>query len=237
MTDLRRELPRPLPDRIAKLPIDGRGYPVPVFVQWFHADVQRTWCEPGQGIPDFRIVDSRVMERCIHLDRCWICGDELGRYRSFVAGPMCAVNRTSAEPPQHHDCATWSAKACPFLARPHARRREANLPVPKGNVAGRMIERNPGVTIVWTTLKPRMFNVPTAMVDGGAGSGALWHMGQPDHVEWWREGRTATRQEVMDSIDSGLPTLEEAARSQRGGLEVLEGQLRRCYRLLPFADV
>lgn len=224
MTPLRKELPTPLPSRIQRLPVDARGYPVPVFVQWFHADKDRTPCEPGEGIPDFRVVDSRVTERSRVFHLCFICGQQLGTYKSFVAGSMCAVSGTSAEPPQHLDCATWSVQACPFLARPHARRRPVEAEKQTVHAPGIMLERNPGVSIVWTSRHPRPFR---------AGDGVLWRMGKPEHVEWWAQGRRATRAEAMESIDSGMPSLVELAERQRGGVERLELDLRAVYPLLP----
>lgn len=233
MTSLRPELP-PLPDRLRRLPVDARGYPVPVFVQWYQlrpgADPEAG--EPGVGYPDFRVTDSRVLERCLHLKECWICGTPLGRYHTFVAGAMCAVNRTSAEPPQHHDCATWSARACPFLSRPHAKRRPVADDRGTSKPAGIMLERNPGVTVVWTSRRDKPFKVPERH-----GGGILWHMGPPEHVEWWARGRSATRAEVMESIDTGIPALAEIAAKQAGGLEALERQLHAAYVLLPRATV
>ena len=38
----------------------------------------------------------------------------------------------------------------------------------------------------------------------------LLELGNPDSVTWWREGRPATRQEVMETFRSGLPLLEAA---------------------------
>src|SRR4030095_12652609 len=80
-----------MPSRMAKLPRDARGYPVPRFVSWY------------DGKPDFRIADTRYLEHCFRARTCWLCGELLGRYLAFVIGPMCAVNRTTAEPPCHRD--------------------------------------------------------------------------------------------------------------------------------------
>lgn len=63
---------------------------------------------------------------------------------------MCTVTRTTAEPPCHLECATFSAQACPFLTRPAIVRREGGLPEQSEKPAGIMIERNPGVTALWT---------------------------------------------------------------------------------------
>src|SRR5262245_2742625 len=103
-TILRPELP-PVPERMRKLPLH-RGYPVPWFVEWI------------EGVPDFRIMDGRKLVRAVKEKRCWVCGELMGSYLAFTIGPMCAVNRISAEPPSHRECASFSARGCPFLTRP-----------------------------------------------------------------------------------------------------------------------
>jgi hypothetical protein len=222
MTDvkLRPELP-PMPDRMKRLPLSPRGYPVPRFVQWMD---DGEGAEFGVGTPDFRIMDDRHLVACVKRSLCWVCGQRLGAYKTFVIGPMCAVNRISAEPPSHLDCATWSAMACPFLSRPHARRRIDEVTGPlKENVTGMMIERNPGVTLCWTTLKYRAFRP----ADGGL----LFNIGEADHCEWYREGRSATREEVSEAIDTGLPTLVETTEGRH--LAALEWSVARARGLMP----
>ncbi len=76
----------------------------------------------------------------------------------------------------------------------------------KGNVAGVMIERNPGVTVVWTTKRYKL-------KPDGMGK-MLFDIGEPVSVTWWREGRPATHAEVMESIRTGLPILQNAARRE-----------------------
>lgn len=137
---LRPELPRPIPERILALPV-GRGYPVP----WFAAAVD--------GGYDFRVLRPGAVDRAVTYELCWVCGQPLGPWVTFVVGPMCAVNRTSAEPPAHRECAEWSARACPFLVRPHARRREHDLPADAQEPAGIMLRRNPGVALCWHTTR------------------------------------------------------------------------------------
>jgi hypothetical protein len=206
----------PLPLNIQRLPVDGRGYPVPWFVQWI------------DGKPDFRIMDGQKLVRAVKESRCWICGEPLlGRYRTFVIGPMCAVNRISGEPPSHRACAQFSAQACPFLTLPKAVRREAGLPEER-SVAGVMIPRNPGVALLWITKRFQPIKAP---------GGILFDIGKPEIVEWWTEGRTATRAEVLASIESGLPILEQAA--QEEGPEAVAEIARRyqdALTLLPKAQ-
>lgn len=184
---LRKDLP-PLPTRMKRRPVDARGYPVPWFVEWVN------------GVPDFRIMDGRKRARAITQRLCWLCGEPLQHEVAFVIGPMCAVNRTSAEPPCHLECATFAAIACPFLARPHMRRREAGLPEDAHSAAGVGIRRNPGVALVWVTRTYRPFN------DGQGGW--LLHLGDPINVRCYAEGRTASAEEIAESIRTGIPLLD-----------------------------
>ncbi|ARL25456.1 hypothetical protein [Burkholderia pseudomallei] len=187
---LREGLPT-LPPEMVNLPIDERGYPVPWFVAWVN------------GKPDFRIADTTKKHRAVRFHRCWICGEPLGRYRAFVVGPMCAVNRVSSEPPSHLNCALFAVHACPFLILPKATRRDANFPEGAVDPPGIFLTRNPGVSLIWVT---REYNVQR--VDGDM----LFRLvGEPHATLWYCHGRRATREEAQASIDSGLPYLTELA--------------------------
>lgn len=182
---LRPELP-PLPPRMRGLPIDERGYPVPYFVAII------------DGRPDHRVADAAKRTLCMRFRRCWLCGGPLGVFEAFVVGPMCIVNRVSSEPASHRECAEYAIKACPFLMRPKAHRREAGMPEDRSH-AGFMIERNPGVTALWMTKGTRFFK---------SGNGVLVDIGEPTEVLWFCEGRGATRAEVLESIETGMPALD-----------------------------
>lgn len=186
-----------MPDRMRRLPIDDRGYCVPWFVAWI------------DGKPEFRAMDPAKWRRAVTERRCWVCGDILGKWLTFTIGPMCAINRTTAEPPSHTACATWSVKNCPFLTRPQMVRREddqVNMAACAANVAGDMIARNPGVTLLWTTPSYSIFRDGKGM--------PLIEIGDAATVGWYREGRTATRAEVEESIATGLPFLLEACEKE-----------------------
>lgn len=207
-----------MPKRIARLPISSRGYPVP----WFVAHVNGDW--------DFRVIAPGKIEAAISQKRCWICGDILGRYLCFVVGPMCTVNRVSAEPPSHAECGLYAAMACPFLTNPRMRRNEKDMQPDKVDPAGVMILRNPGVTALWITKTYKLFS------PGNKGGGVLFNMGEPTNVAWFAEGRMATRAEVDESMRTGLPTLEKAA--QDDGADAI-ASLSKCVesakRYLPAA--
>ncbi len=216
MHKLRDDLP-PLTERIARLPIDERGYPVPAFVQWIIKDGNEVEpAAPGKpgAYPDFRIVDPDHMLHCIRESACWVCGDKLGVFRSYVIGPMCSVNHTSAEPPSHRECAEWSVKGCPFLTKPHMKRREDEL-IEKsmGNVAGHMVKRNPGVSLIWTVRNQLKF-----WNDGNGG--ILFDIGNPIGVSWWKEGRKATTDECVEALNGSIEALLEVCETDEERNEV-----------------
>jgi hypothetical protein len=183
-----------MPRRIERLPRDRVGRPVPWFVAWI------------DGKPDFRVIGPGKLQAAVSQGLCWVCGVPFLRQedRAFVIGPMCAVNRVSAEPPSHADCAVFSAMHCPFLATPQMVRRERHLPEAAKRPAGIMIRRNPGVALVWVTRYKSWHQERD-------GDGVLFRIGDPVRALWFARGREATRAEVLASIDSGLPILREAA--------------------------
>lgn len=189
MSEYRPELP-PLPERMKDLKLDDRGYPVPWFVPWL------------DGKPEFRAITAGRMVEAYNERRCWICGGVRGSYQAFVIGPMCAINRISGEPPSHRECAIYAARACPFLTRPYMHRRENDLP--EGvKFNENHLDRNPGVAMVWITKTFRVIPLER-----------LFEMGDPLEILYFCEGRQATRDEVIKSIDDGITTLQEIARGE-----------------------
>lgn len=184
-----------LPAQMAALPVDHRGFPVPWFVAW------------EDGKPLFPVADGEKLGIAYRKGLCWVCGGKLPKMRASVIGPMCAINRTISEPQSHIECARFSARRCPFLANPRMKRvPEHLLPEDRKEAAGDGIKRNPGAVAVWIEANPsKPFRV---------GDGYLFELGRPSKVEWYAEGRTATRQEVLHSIETGLPLLLESCASE-----------------------
>lgn len=204
MNELRAGLPL-LPPKMARLPIDKRGFPVPFFVAVIN------------GEPDHRVADTRAMKAAVEQNRCWLCGGALGRFKAFVIGPMCSITRTISEPPAHLECATYAAVACPFLTRPHAKRREVSADIAHHEAAGTPIMRNPGAVCVWVTTAHKVLRSPMG------NKGLLFDVGEPHSTQWYAEGRLATRDEIDHSINTGLPILyEEAKKDGDDGLLDLE---------------
>lgn len=180
-----------LPSRIARLPIDHRGFPVPWFVAWI------------DGKPDHRVADMAKFWPAINESRCWICGDRLGRNKAFLLGPMCAITRTVGEPPAHRDCAEFAARACPFMAIPEKRRRESGLPT-DASMSDNGSRRNPGAMLLWITNDFHILHDP-------GGKGYLFRIAAPTSLTGFYEGRPATRAEVMASLEGGLALLQAQA--------------------------
>lgn len=210
MASYRADLP-PLPKRWGHLPLSDKGYPVP----WFVGQVD--------GKPDFRVVRPHGYLEAYKANVCWLCGHPLGVLKACVVGPMCGVNRVTSEPASHYECANYAVRACPFLTRPAAVRRERDMPA-GGTMAGEGIKRNPGATLIWITKLLMPFKVS---------NGILFRLGAPERVEFWREGRNATRAEIDSAVSSGLPTLQAmAAKQGPPAVDALASQVNTLTTLL-----
>lgn len=198
---------------MSHLPIDDHGRPIP----WFVAMIE--------GKPEFRVADGKKAVSAVTQNQCWVCGEKLSGTKVFVVGPIASVTRVHGEPPCHPECGKYSAMACPFLTKPKAIRRTANMP--DGTfVAGEGIERNSGVCLLWYCSSYELFEVENG--------GRLFAIGNPSKVEWYSEGRKATRDEIMEAFDSGLPYIRQHA-IERGIKDsaVVEGLIEAALRLIP----
>lgn len=216
----------PMPFRITKLPISDKGFPIPAFVAWLDSEGKR-YLPPGTfgAKRDFRIIDHQYMDRCYRFNRCWICNEPLGRHRVFAIGPMCLVNKTTMEPPSHRTCAEYAVRTCPFMLQPKMRRNMTGKIADHMAIPGVHLDRNPGAYCLYETGSYRRFNAP---------GGILCSLGEPDKVEWVAEGRKATRAEVLESIDSGMPFLERvAAKEGPEAVQQLKAQRAAIEKFLP----
>ena len=211
--EYRKDLP-PIPERIRRLPV-VRGYPVP----WFVAKIK--------GEYDFRVADQRKFTQAINQRLCWVYGQKLGTTLAFTIGPMCAVNRITSEPPEHRECAEFSATACPFLVQKEKGYRHDNLPDGMIQPAGHHIERQPGAVCIWLTHKYKLVKAP-------GGTGFLFSLGDPVQVLWFSHGRGATRAEILESVESGLPILQDMAKQEGRAAEWdLDAKIKIAYKLFP----
>jgi hypothetical protein len=132
-----------MPAAVAARPRDARGYPVPAITPW------------EDGEPRFAATGVARTYLCAVERRCSVCATviEPGPVWRVVSGPEAdaiddalAAGReyrnaaATAEAPGHRACMLYAAIACPYLARPTARRGEAaqapGLTVHRGSSRG-----------------------------------------------------------------------------------------------------
>lgn len=207
-----RDIPTPAPMR--HRPVDHRGFPVPWFVT--RRDKHGRW--------DFTKIDKERFDEAVRHGKCWVSGTGLGAFKAFCVGPMCVINRAAGDPPVRKDIAEWSVKVCPFMTHPLARHSADNSPTT--DQRGLMSTANPGVVAIYIT---RGYNLRAG----------LFHMGHPESVTWWRQGRPATRKEVLEAMAQGIGKLGLMAKAedQETGTDFAQRDLDRrveaCMALLP----
>lgn len=193
-----------MPARMRGRPIDHRGFPVP----WFVTN------QTPEGLWDFRVVDAERKYQAIRQRKCWVTGEPLGRAVAFVVGPMCIINRVSSDPPVIPEVAEWSARICPFLSRPLAKRPDYDG---QHDTPGIMVADNPGLCAVWVT---RDYSY-------GRNNG-LFYFEAPTKVTWWRKGREVSgdpeAQQIYEALAAKLR--EMAAEEGRGALAVFDSMKR-----------
>lgn len=120
----------PLPPRLASLPLDHRGVPVPYITPWKaqFADGRSPFelrqtaksgvivacrCRPGVGRPVLGTQCPTRQRRAMTHRLCGVCGQphEPGADLAFVGKP----GDLFPEAPQHPECLAYSVKACPAL--------------------------------------------------------------------------------------------------------------------------
>lgn len=96
-----------IPHRMALLPRDRRGYPIPWIVQ-----------RDLTGRAFFTMNDAERVVVSGKRKVCGICGQKLGRDIWLVGGPGSALHKHGAylDPPMHKACAVYALKVCPYLA-------------------------------------------------------------------------------------------------------------------------
>lgn len=97
----------PMPDRLARLPRDARGYPITFTVMRL-----------PNGDHDFTTSDPFRWREALSKRLCGLCGEKLERKIWFIGGPKCIANRFFFDHPMHEECARYALVVCPYLAMP-----------------------------------------------------------------------------------------------------------------------
>lgn len=170
----------PIPARMAHLPLDPRGFPVPHVV-----------LKDSEGAAyHFAVNDHSKVAACAREGRCHICGTALFRGRWYVGGPLSAFHRNGAyfDGGMHDECAHFALKVCPWLAAPkYARRIDVVKSVAKK-----------GVFAVDTTtipMRPPLFVAVMAIGEKVAAAGNFLPTKPYRKIEFWRAGERVPYEE------------------------------------------
>lgn len=119
----------PMPSRVARLPRNSAGLPVPGNIVWCPADDDGSilvtksdelgghitcQCTPGRGTPAFGEQCPVRQRQFMTQRRCGLCTQDIA-----ATEQLAFIGETDAqyylEPPLHHSCAAYALQVCPRL--------------------------------------------------------------------------------------------------------------------------
>lgn len=113
-----------------------------------------------------------------------------------------------------------------FVIGPMCENEVVNEELIKAHSPGLAITRQPGVVLIWVTRSYQLFRDQKG--------GRLIEVGDPLRAEWYSHGRQATREEILASIESGMPILKQSAEEDGiAAIEELDRRRHELSRLLP----
>ncbi|MFI5222679.1 MAG: hypothetical protein ACHQX3_00290 [Nitrospirales bacterium] len=182
MTNLAVEMP----ERIAALERDARGYPVPYIV-----------LHDKEGRPMFTANDLRKVEVAYQNGLCHICGQALDPQPWFVGGPgsywLNGEKAVYFDGPMHQECMHYALKVCPYLAQ------ISSLSI-SGAVLNHLREEGawvrdttsiPGIPDTFIAVQAYRFKRVTS------GQGTYYYVPKPaKKVEYWRGGELQPRRKA-----------------------------------------
>jgi len=205
----------PIPDRMKHLPVDKRGYPIPVVV-----------AVNNDGEPLFTINDTDKVFENVKIGGCSICGDPINQGEMcFVGGPGSAFHPQGcySDGPNHRECARYAMMVCPYLAAPKYVRRID---------AGKMAANSKFSALLDTTVMPERPDIFVLLVSDSYGLDFPFGPGakympysdtanrRMNDYEVWRHG-----EEIVDE-EEGL-TLIRAAMEQLTARQTQEPKIIR----------
>ncbi|GCD54043.1 hypothetical protein NBRC3188_2740 [Acetobacter pasteurianus NBRC 3188] len=78
----------PIPSRMLNLRRLNSGLPIPKFATW------------EEDKPNLTVMNRDFFGTALRNKLCWICGQKMGRFASFVGGPKSTASKCFVDPPQ-----------------------------------------------------------------------------------------------------------------------------------------
>ena len=185
-----------IPDRMKHLPVDRRGYAIPVIV-----------LVTSDGRPHFTVNDHEKVERAGRSFCCGICGKRLWKESAwFVGGPMSAfaANGAYLDGPVHHECGTFALQTCPYLAAPTYARRIDDRTIKPGTLGDAVVLEDP------TSIpeRPELFVFAKAKryaMHRNPNSMLVFVPHKPWlEYEFWEKGRKLTEAEALPLVQANF---------------------------------
>ena len=154
-----------VPGRIQKLETERRGLPIPFFAY-----------RSADGTPDFTTVRAGAHLEQIKSNLCWICGQELRKFKWFIGGELFYAHGVSNDGPMHEECARYSLEVCPYLAISQTQRTASG-----GVVDTAVAEAKPSKIVLLKVRKVRV---------SPSGDAYHYHLGKYLKVEWFNYERS-----------------------------------------------
>lgn len=183
-----------LPARIAALPRDDRGYPIPYIV-----------LRDLDDKPQFAANDMRLVRDAVADDLCHVCGQELDAWVWFLGGVGSAFLNGDAgqyaDGPMHQECMRFAVQYCPHIAGKMTKALAPSL-VPRLREQAKVISPTARVVLAaqdTTSIPgvPSLFvAVAVARDRWGYDGGMHFSAPKPYHkIEYWRKGGMVPLQE------------------------------------------
>ncbi len=189
----------PIPEILAALPRDSRGYPIPKGV----------WCDPETGEYDFRILDQQVRVEALKKKLCAISSQPLlEREYWFIGCPASFTGRLFVDGPMRYEAAEFSMMTCPYLALAQSRHRRAGME-DKFRPAGTSLEKS-SILMLGMSKSYRL----EEMEDFIYVRAGPWRA-----VSWWRNGQRLSKPEAIELLAEVAPEIDLLRGARGSGSE------------------
>lgn len=112
-----------IPARLRDRPLYG-DLPVGFYFEWVDEDGALCCVSRKPEVkPDFRVICPMRWGQCVLKRLCPLCGKPLDYWAWIIGQVPESDTMTYVDPAMHEDCWRYALQVCPFLSKPHDKRR------------------------------------------------------------------------------------------------------------------